>query len=112
MPVEAIAAGCPVIAFKKGGILDSMTEQTATFYSHQSADGLTEGIRNFEATQSRFDEAILRKQAALFSEAAFLKGFEQLLQTALREMQSSAGSHYALYQPLKATEELDWSTAE
>ena len=85
MPVEAIAAGCPVIAFKKGGILDSMTEQTATFYSHQSADGLTEGIRNFEATQSRFDEAILRKQAALFSEAAFLKGFEQLLQTALKE---------------------------
>jgi glycosyltransferase involved in cell wall biosynthesis len=112
VPVEAIAAGCPVIAFKKGGILDSMTEQTATFYSHQSADGLTEGIRNFEATQSRFDESILRKQAALFSEAAFLKGFEQLLQTALREMQLSAGSRYALYQPLKATEELDWSTAE
>ena len=86
MPVEAIAAGSPVIAFKKGAdSLDSMTEQTATFYSHQSADGLTEGIRNFEATQSRFDEAILRKQAALFSEAAFLKGFEQLLQTALTQ---------------------------
>lgn len=112
VPVEAIAAGCPVIAFKKGGILDSMTEQTATFYSHQDADGLTEGIRTFEATQSRFDEAVLRKQAALFGEAAFLKGFEQLLQTALREMQPSASSLYALNHPLKATEELDWSTAK
>ena len=31
VPVEAIAAGCPVIAFKKGGVLDSMTEETAPF---------------------------------------------------------------------------------
>jgi glycosyltransferase involved in cell wall biosynthesis len=36
IPVEAIAAGCPVIAFKRGGVLDSMTEQTATFYLHQT----------------------------------------------------------------------------
>ena len=112
VPVEAIAAGCPVIAFKRGGILDSMTEQTATFYSEQTPNGLTEGIRNFEATQSRFDEATLRKQAARFGEAAFLKGFEELLQAALGEMQPSAGGHYALSQPRKATEELDWSTAE
>ncbi len=83
VPVEAIAAGCPVIAFKKGGILDSMTEQTAVFYKEQTEDGLSEGIRRFEATQSRFDEAILRQHAALFGEAAFLKGFEQLLDQAL-----------------------------
>jgi len=83
VPVEAIAAGCPVIAFKKGGVLDSMTEQTAVFYKEQSEDGLSEGIRRFEATQSRFDETVLRQRAALFSEAAFLKGFERLLDEAL-----------------------------
>jgi glycosyltransferase involved in cell wall biosynthesis len=83
VPVEAIAAGCPVIAFKKGGVLDSMTEQTAVFYKEQSEDGLSEGIRRFEATQSRFDESVLRQRAALFSEAAFLKGFERLLDEAL-----------------------------
>jgi glycosyltransferase involved in cell wall biosynthesis len=83
VPVEAIAAGCPVIAFKKGGILDSMTEQTAIFYSQQCEDGLSEGMRRFEATHSRFDESVLRQRAALFSEAAFLKGFERLLNQAL-----------------------------
>jgi glycosyltransferase involved in cell wall biosynthesis len=83
VPVEAIAAGCPVIAFKKGGILDSMTDQTAVFYKEQTEDGLSEGIQRFEASQSRFDEATLRQRATLFSEAAFLKGFERLLDQAL-----------------------------
>jgi glycosyltransferase involved in cell wall biosynthesis len=83
VPVEAIAAGCPVIAFKKGGILDSMTEETAVFYHEQTEEGLSEAIRRFDATESRFDEAVLRRRAALFSEAAFLKGFEQLLDQAL-----------------------------
>jgi glycosyltransferase involved in cell wall biosynthesis len=102
VPVEAIAAGCPVIAFKKGGILDSMTEQTATFYSEQTGDGLAEGIQTFETTHSRFDEAILRRRAALFGESAFLKGFEQLLEKALREVQPSTSTGYVPYRPLTA----------
>lgn len=89
VPVEAIASGCPVIAFKSGGVLDSMTEQTATFYSTQSAAGLTEAIREFEATESRFDEGVLRRHAARFSEAEFLKGFEHLLERALQEKKPS-----------------------
>jgi glycosyltransferase involved in cell wall biosynthesis len=89
VPVEAIAVGCPVIAFKGGGVLDSMTEQTATFYSGQTAAGLTQAIRDFEATESRFDEDVLRRHAARFGEAEFLKGFEHLLQKALKEKQPS-----------------------
>jgi glycosyltransferase involved in cell wall biosynthesis len=93
VPVEAIAAGCPVIAFKKGGILDSMTEQTAVFYQEQTEDGLSEAITRFEATESRFDEAVLRQRAALFSEAAFLKGFEQLLDQAISLRSMPASNH-------------------
>jgi glycosyltransferase involved in cell wall biosynthesis len=95
VPVEAIAAGCPVIAFKKGGILDSMTDQTAIFYKNQSEEGLTGAMRRFEATSSRFDEFVLRQRAALFSEAAFLKGFERLLDQALslRGMPPSNPAH-------------------
>jgi glycosyltransferase involved in cell wall biosynthesis len=96
VPVEAIAAGCPVIAFKKGGILDSMTEETAVLYSQQSADGLSEAIRTFEDTRGRFDEVALRKRAALFGEEAFLTGFEAILQTALAEVQTNRTSYPAL----------------
>jgi hypothetical protein len=63
--------------------LDSMTEHTAIFYKQQSEEGLSGGMRRFEATQSRFDESVLRERAALFSEMAFLKGFERLLNQAL-----------------------------
>lgn len=110
VPVEAIAAGCPVIAFKKGGILDSMTEETAVLYSHQSADGLSEGIRTFEDSLGKFDEAALRKRAALFSEAAFLMGFEAILQAALGKVESGESTRDASYQPLPAP--VDWSLAE
>jgi glycosyltransferase involved in cell wall biosynthesis len=100
VPVEAIAAGCPVIAYKKGGILDSMTEETAVLYSHQSADGLSEAIRTFEETRSRFDEGVLRKQAALFVEESFLKGFEAILQAELANMQTITERFPALQQLL------------
>jgi glycosyltransferase involved in cell wall biosynthesis len=99
VPVEAIAAGCPVVAFKGGGVLDSMTEQTATFYSHQSADGLTQGIRDFEATVSRFDIDVLRKHAERFGEAEFLEGFEHLLQSALRKKYPNTSSPDEFFQP-------------
>jgi glycosyltransferase involved in cell wall biosynthesis len=109
VPVEAIAAGCPVVAFRAGGILDSMTEQTATFYSDQSADGLTEGIRAFEANQSKFDERVLRNHAAQFGEGEFLKKFERILESALQARKLSATHVRGFSQPGKPAEELTWS---
>jgi glycosyltransferase involved in cell wall biosynthesis len=94
VPVEAIATGCPVIAFKKGGVLDSMTDQTATFYSQQTADCLTDAIREFEATESRFAVDVLRSHAERFSEEEFLNGFEILLQSA-RGRTSNGGRRLA-----------------
>jgi glycosyltransferase involved in cell wall biosynthesis len=108
VPVEAIAAGCPVIALKKGGVLDSMTEETATFYSHQSAEGMTEAIRTFESTVCKFNEAVMRRHAELFSETTFMKGFEQLLGRALREIQPATRGA----EPKVFPENADWSPAD
>lgn len=107
VPVETIAAGCPVIAFRGGGVLDSMTEQTATLYSDQSTDGLIEGIRIFEATQSRFDENVLRKHAARFGEEEFLKGFEDLLERAVNDKYRSAAVPRGHPQPASSIEEFN-----
>jgi glycosyltransferase involved in cell wall biosynthesis len=112
VPVEAIAAGCPVIAYKKGGILDSMTEETAVLYAHQSADGLSEAIRTFEDTRGQFDEAALRKRAARFGEAAFLRGFEDILEAELGRLLGTKSRHSGLHEPVPADGTLDWSMAE
>jgi len=83
VPVEAIAAGCPVIAYKYGGILDSMTEETAVFYNEQSSEKLESAILNFESIQ--FDEKRLRARAEEFSEDRFLQKFEKILESAMEE---------------------------
>jgi glycosyltransferase involved in cell wall biosynthesis len=79
VPVEAIACGCPVIALGVGGVLDSMTEETATFYDRPTVEGLTEAIERFESRKDAFDESALRARAELFSETNFLDRLEKTL---------------------------------
>ena len=81
VPVEAIAAGCPVVAFAEGGILDSMTPQTAELYSTQTAEGLQQAIIQFE--ERTFSEDELRRRAEAFAPERFLRGFDEILTRAL-----------------------------
>jgi glycosyltransferase involved in cell wall biosynthesis len=47
--VEAQAAGCPVIAYGRGGALETVIEGvTGTFFFEQSPDALSEAIEKFE----------------------------------------------------------------
>ena len=92
VPVEAIACGCPVIALGVGGILDSMTEDTAVLYNHATLDGLVTAIAMFEGNESHFVESRLRAQAALFSEANFLDRFEEVLNRVEWQLAASSRS--------------------
>jgi len=78
VPVEAIATGCPVVAFRMGGVLDSLTGETAELYSEQTVEGLREAIISFENRQ--FSEHDLRNRAAKFAPECFLGQFEQILE--------------------------------
>ena len=82
VPVEAIAAGCPVIAPQQGGILDSMTTRTAVFYSEATSDGLQHAIAEFE--ERSFDSAELRHQAQRFSVEIFVNSFHDVLARAMQ----------------------------
>jgi glycosyltransferase involved in cell wall biosynthesis len=83
VPVEAIACGCPVIAYGVGGVMDSMTEQTAVFYYEATERALQEAIVSFESKASSFCDDDLRSRAQLFSEANFLSNIETSLNAAL-----------------------------
>ncbi len=76
-PVEAQAAGRPVIAFAKGGALDTVLEnETGLFFREQSVEALIETIEQFE--QQTFDPTLIRANAERFSTARFkqeLDGF-------------------------------------
>jgi len=83
VPVEAVAAGCPVVAFAEGGILDSMTESTAELYSVPTATGLQEAMIRFEGRH--FSEKELRNRAAAFAPECFLSRFEAILERSLQQ---------------------------
>lgn len=65
-PVEAQAAGRPVIAYAGGGALDTVKEnQTGLFFREQSVEALIESIEQFE--KYSFDPAAARTNAERFS---------------------------------------------
>ena len=73
-PVESMAAGRPVIAYKKGGALETIIEgKTGLFFEKESAESLEEAIIQLEKNYSNFSVTECRKQAEKFSKARFIQ---------------------------------------
>ena len=72
--VEARAAGCPVIAYKAGGVLDTVIDgKTGIFFDEQSVESLKNAILRFRTL--KFDKAEVVKNANRFSKERFQKEF-------------------------------------
>lgn len=69
-PLEAQACGRPVIAYARGGALDTVVEgQTGLFFRDQTVEALIEAVRRFEAMT--FDPEAIRGQAEKFGVERF-----------------------------------------
>jgi glycosyltransferase involved in cell wall biosynthesis len=69
-PVEAMAAGTPVIAYQKGGASDYVIEgKTGLFYNQQSAESLMAAIKKLPSYT--FDHKAISKHAQHYSPQAF-----------------------------------------
>ncbi len=88
-PVEALAARTPVIAFGKGGALETVTEETGVFFAEQTTQSLREAIERFEKRE--FDPQLLRDQAEKFSEDRFKREFKAFVEQKWKEF---CESHY------------------
>jgi glycosyltransferase involved in cell wall biosynthesis len=79
-PVEAQACGTPVIAYGRGGALESVVEgKTGIFFEHQTPESLTEAVVRFEAIES-WDTDEIRKNAERFSTARFRGEFFKIVE--------------------------------
>jgi glycosyltransferase involved in cell wall biosynthesis len=73
-PVEALAAGTPVIAYKAGGALEYVVDgKTGLFFNKQSVESLIEAIQSFQA--KRFSEVACQQKASEFSVENFKAKF-------------------------------------
>lgn len=79
VPVEAQAAGTPVIALGRGGALETVRGgETGLFFLESTADALIGAMLRFEA-EGDWDEALCRANAEQFSRAEFRRKFRQFV---------------------------------
>ena len=98
-PVEAMAAGAPIIAFAKGGVLDTVksikndheSQATGILFPHQTIKSLVEAIEFFRTKKlwRDFHPELIRHWANSFSEEAFKLKFEKTINKVWSEHQKS-----------------------
>jgi len=83
-PVEAMACGTPVVAFRGGGYPESVVEgKTGVFFDDYSVDGLVTAIKKFEVRSSEFKKSVILKQAERFSKERFKREIVEFVQQSL-----------------------------
>ncbi len=86
VPVEANASGTPVIAFKEGGVLETISEsnpKTGIFFEKYSSDELAKILKKFKATD--FDPDNCRKQANNFAPEIFVYKLQNYVKDILQK---------------------------
>jgi len=79
-PVEAQACGTPVIAYGRGGALESVVEgRTGLFFPEQTADSLISAVQRFEAME--WDASLIRRNAERFSAERFRGEFRNFVES-------------------------------
>lgn len=70
VPLEAMASGRPVIAYRAGGALETVLEgATGVFFNEQTPEAIMNAVVNFDT--NRIDPAACRRQAASFDVSVF-----------------------------------------
>ncbi|ATU93875.1 glycosyltransferase [Phyllobacterium zundukense] len=74
VPVEVMASGRPVIAFGRGGAVDTVIDGlSGVLFSEQTVDSLTESVNRFEAMADSFSPTAIRTHSLRFSKDNFKK---------------------------------------
>ena len=97
VPVEAQAAGVPVIAYGVGGATESVLDgRTGVLFADQSTDGLVAAIEQFEGLA--LDQAVARENATRFGRDRFRAEMSAVIERASRARDSGhiAGREPAL----------------
>lgn len=89
--VEAQACGTPVIAFGKGGSLETVRglgqkqSPTGIFFYEQTADSIKNAIYQFEQSEKLINPTDCREHAIKFSPDRFRNEFKEFIDSELRE---------------------------
>jgi glycosyltransferase involved in cell wall biosynthesis len=109
VPVEAQACGRPVIAYGKGGALESIASgremalrgrATGVFFHEQTVAAVCDAMLEFERREQDFDPVVISDWAKRFDSAYFVDNFRELVDVAM----SSRERHSAVTEAWGPTE--------
>ncbi len=80
VPVESMASGTPVLAFAKGGPLETVIEdKTGTFFAEQSIETLMNALKQFD--HKKYTGEDCRTRAEYFRQSEFVQKIESSIAT-------------------------------
>jgi glycosyltransferase involved in cell wall biosynthesis len=86
VPVEAQSYGRPVIAYGRGGALETVCvadpgrgPDTGVFFAEQTPESAADGILRFEARESTFSPEAIQKHAQTFAPERFIERFAEFV---------------------------------
>ena len=96
MPVEAQACGTPVIAFGRGGALETVRgpdkdRPTGLFFDRQTEEAIMMAVHKFDAAAEVFTPENCRDNASAFSRAKFRENFLEVVEQERRRFAEAAG---------------------
>jgi len=88
VPVEAMAAGKPVIAYRGGGALETVAEGViGEFFDQQTSDDIIGAVKKFNP--GKYDPQACRLQAQKFSKEVFQRKMKFFVEEAWEKIQKS-----------------------
>jgi glycosyltransferase involved in cell wall biosynthesis len=100
VPLEANAAGRPVIALGRGGALDTVVPlnaspgsapATGVFFHEQSVEALQAAVRYFEDNEGAFHPELLRRHARAFDRSIFKQRIKKFINDTLESLNGFPG---------------------
>ncbi|MFA5842201.1 MAG: glycosyltransferase [Candidatus Gracilibacteria bacterium] len=84
-PVEAMAAGKPVLAYGKGGVTESVVPGlTGEFFNEPTIDSMEDALARLLASESRYDSKHIRRQAERFQRSLFEDGIKECVRKVMQ----------------------------
>jgi glycosyltransferase involved in cell wall biosynthesis len=87
-PLEAQACGTPVLAYGKGGVVETIrplgaADPTGVFFGEQSVDSIVKAVQRFEREGDQIESQACRQNAVRFSAERFRRHFSTYVQRRL-----------------------------
>jgi glycosyltransferase involved in cell wall biosynthesis len=80
-PVEAMSFGRPVIALRKGGVMETVIEgETGEFFDEPAIEVLADAVRRFQENEKNYDSDKIRAQAEKFSKERFMANIQKTIE--------------------------------